>query len=83
MWAYLADMSKLPTATELITAAIRDRIEAVLARQGHNLDWLAGEVGVTTHKLLQEFSEGISYVFLWDMAEVLGVSTEYLAVGRA
>lgn len=76
-------MSKFPTSPELITAEIRGRVEASLESQGHNLDWLAGEVGVTSHRLLAEFADGPSYVYLWDMAEVLGVSTTYLAVGRA
>lgn len=75
-------MSKFPTGEEAITASIRDRIEATLAHQGHNLDWLAGEVGVSVVGLLRLLHDGPSYHILYDVAESLGVSTAYLAVGH-
>jgi hypothetical protein len=74
-------MAKFPISPELITQGIRGRIDATLTAQGHNLDWLAGEVGVSTHRLLADFSTGPSFGLLWDTAEVLGVPLEFLATG--
>jgi hypothetical protein len=83
LWAYLADMSKFPNSQETANAAIQDRIHAALAAQGKDLVWLAGEIGVSAHRLLCDYTEGLSAVFLWDISEILGVSKESLAVGRA
>jgi hypothetical protein len=79
LWAYLAGMSKFPSTSE----AIRGRIEAALTERGRDLSWLADQIGVTPFRLLEDFTAGVSVVFLWDISEILGVSREWLAVGRA
>jgi len=76
-------MSKFPSSPNEANAAIQERITATLETRGHDLAWLADEIGVSAHRLLCDFTEGLSVVFLWDISEILGVSKEYLAVGRA
>lgn len=75
-------MTKFPISAELINKAIRGRINTALAAGGHDLDWLAGEVGVSTHRLLADMTEGLGPILLWDLAEALGVRPEFLATGE-
>jgi lambda repressor-like predicted transcriptional regulator len=66
------------TTSEEVARAAGSTIQQELRSQGHTLEWLADEVGVTVDTLLKGFTELLPYALLMDIAEVLGVRTEQL-----
>ena len=75
-------MTKFPLGQEANTRAIRTRITAALAAKGLDLDWLAGDIGVSTHRLLGDLTTGPSIGLVYDAAQSLNLPFAFLAVGE-
>jgi lambda repressor-like predicted transcriptional regulator len=74
-------MSNFPTP-EKITETINSNVRAELRRQGHNLEWLAGDLGVSVDGLLGDMSEHMPPHLIWDIAEALNVPAPELLEAR-
>ena len=74
-------MSNFPTP-EKITETINSNVRAELRRQGHNLEWLAGDLGLSVDGLLTDLSEHMPPHLIWDIAEALNVPAPVLIEAR-
>lgn len=76
-------MSNFPISAELINTTVRVNVDAQLNHLNRDMNWLAGEVGISTDSLLVAISTGHPAALLWDAAEALGVPTSSLVAGVA
>lgn len=65
-------------ATPEVATTAGGHVRRHLASQGRDLNWLAGEIGVSVHGLLIALSERLSMGLLFDIAEVLQVRPDSL-----
>jgi hypothetical protein len=63
---------------EDVASNISHNIRTILAEQGHDLDWLAAEIGIDVHTILRQFSEKVEFWLVVEAASFLGVSPDRL-----
>ena len=60
-------------STEEVASDIGNNIRQILSEQGHNLEWLAGEIGIGVHTILAQFAEKVELWLVLDAAVYLNV----------
>lgn len=68
---------QFPTASGM-ALTISGNVRAELLSQGRDMDWLAEQCDIAVHTLLDHFTAGVPAWLSLDIADVLGVSFDYL-----
>ena len=70
--------TQIPRSSAEVASAAGANIRRELQNQGHDVTWLAGELGVSVNGLLKAFSEKMPFGLLFDIAELLRVRPDHL-----
>ena len=65
-------------SSEEVASTIGENIKTTLAEQGRNLDWLAGQMDVTTHSILKAFATRVDMWLIFDASYYLDVPADRL-----
>jgi hypothetical protein len=62
-----------PHTSEEVAQRVGDNIRTILAEQGHDLVWLAAEIGIDVQEILKQFSEKVEWWLTLESAIILNV----------
>ena len=65
-------------STEEVARTIGINVQTILKEQGRNLDWLAGELDISSHTILKAFTERVETWLLFDLSFYLEVAPDRL-----
>jgi hypothetical protein len=62
-----------PLTSSEVAQRVGDNIRTILAEQGHDLVWLASEIGIDVQAILEQFAEKVELWLVFDAAVYLNV----------
>ena len=65
-------------STEEVARTIGINVQTILKEQGRNLDWLAGELDISSHTILKAFAVRVETWLLFDLSFYLEVAPDRL-----
>lgn len=69
-------------STEEVARTIGNNIQAALKERGHDLTWLAGEIGIDPHTILRHFGSEVPSWLILEASYYLEVAPDSLVEAR-